>query len=266
MHRLNQRYAEYFNSRHHRVGHLFQGRFKSFLVDSERYFLEVARYVVLNPVRAGMRKTAAGYKWSSYRATAGLAPAPAWLAADALLDTFDSWDRNAARDEYRAFVAVGKPDDDPWPDLVGGWILGGERYVARVATLMDQKKKDDPEHPRVQRFVGRPTIAKVVAVVAKHCETPMDAILTGHGGLARMFTAGLAIDEAMSTLRPVAHFLGLRSASHVSKLARRCREQTASSPDLRELQMKIVKDLYPSPRLTFPGPGPPHASPGASPF
>ena len=77
---LNQLYAEYFNRRHHRVGHLFQGRFKAFLVDSESYFLEVARYVVLNPVRAGMRKTAGGYRWSSYRATAGLEPAPDWLA------------------------------------------------------------------------------------------------------------------------------------------------------------------------------------------
>jgi putative transposase len=91
MHMLNQLYAEYFNWRHRRVGHLFQGRFKAFLVDSEEYFREVARYVVLNPVRAGMRKTPGGYKWSSYRATAGLEEAPEWLAVDELLDARSAW-------------------------------------------------------------------------------------------------------------------------------------------------------------------------------
>ena len=72
MHRLNQRYAQYFNRRYQRAGHLFQGSYKSPVIDQASYFLEVARYVVLNPVKAGMRKTAAGYQWSSYRATAGI--------------------------------------------------------------------------------------------------------------------------------------------------------------------------------------------------
>jgi len=266
MHRLNQRYAEYFNWRHRRVGHLFQGRFKAFLVDSESYFLEVARYVVLNPVRAGMRKTAAGYKWSSYRATAGLASTPDWLAADELLETFDCWDRQAARNAYREFVAAAGPEEDPWRELVGGWILGSESFVARVRGLIDETKKDDPEYPKVQRYVGRPSIEKVAAAVAKHCETPIDRIRNSHGGLARMLTAGLAVDEALSTLRPVARILGLRSPSHVSSLARTCRAQTASSPDLRELQARIVKDLYPPPRLTFPGPAPPHPPASDAPF
>ncbi|MHB0972006.1 MAG: transposase [Thermoanaerobaculia bacterium] len=77
--RLNERYAETFNLHHHRVGHLVQGRFKGILVERESHLLELIRYVVLNPVRAGMVQHAGDYAWSSYRATAGLAPAPACL-------------------------------------------------------------------------------------------------------------------------------------------------------------------------------------------
>jgi putative transposase len=68
---LNGVYAGWFNARHHRSGHLFQGRFKAVLVDSQRYFAEVLRYVVLNPVRAKMVERPEDYRWSSYHVTAG---------------------------------------------------------------------------------------------------------------------------------------------------------------------------------------------------
>lgn len=71
---LNGTYAQAFNRRHDRVGHLFQGRFKAFLVDKENYMLEVLRYVVLNPVRAKMVSRPEDYAWSSHRATVGEAP------------------------------------------------------------------------------------------------------------------------------------------------------------------------------------------------
>src|SRR5438093_96617 len=65
---LNGNYAREFNRRHRRVGHLFQGRFKPFLIDKDAYFLEVLRYVVLNPVRAFMVAKPEDYDWTSYRA------------------------------------------------------------------------------------------------------------------------------------------------------------------------------------------------------
>ncbi len=71
MRRLNGVYTQGFNRRHERVGHLFQGRYRSIVVDQESYLLELSRYVVLNPVRAGMVKRVEEWAWSSYRATAG---------------------------------------------------------------------------------------------------------------------------------------------------------------------------------------------------
>jgi len=66
MHWLNTNYTKYFNWAHEKIGHLFQGRFHSALIDKDAYLLEVSRYVHLNPVRAGLLKHPKNYKWSSY--------------------------------------------------------------------------------------------------------------------------------------------------------------------------------------------------------
>jgi len=72
MRQLNGIYAQASNRRHSRVGHLFQGGFKGILVDKDAYLLELSRYVVLNPVRAGIVSGPEDWRWSSYRATMGL--------------------------------------------------------------------------------------------------------------------------------------------------------------------------------------------------
>ena len=73
MRQLNGVYTQRFNRRHSRVGHVFQGRYKAILVQKDAYLLEFSRYVVLNPVRARMVRTARDWAWSNYRATAGMA-------------------------------------------------------------------------------------------------------------------------------------------------------------------------------------------------
>ena len=80
MRRLNGVYTQAFNRRHQRVGHVLQGRYKSILVDKDSYFLELCRYIVLNPVRAGMVKSPRDFRWSSYRDTVGLRRPPDWLS------------------------------------------------------------------------------------------------------------------------------------------------------------------------------------------
>ena len=82
MRQLNGVYTQRFNRQHGRVGHVFQGRYKAIIVQKESHLLELARYVVLNPVRARMVRRPAEWPWSSYRATAGLSDAPLWLTTD----------------------------------------------------------------------------------------------------------------------------------------------------------------------------------------
>jgi len=88
MRQLNGVFTQWSNRRHKRSGHVFQGRYKAILVDRDSYFLELARYIVLNPVRAAMVKHPKQWKWSSYGATSGAAEAPAWLTTEDLLAEF----------------------------------------------------------------------------------------------------------------------------------------------------------------------------------
>jgi hypothetical protein len=107
MRQLNGVYTQKFNRAHNRVGHVFQGRYKAILVDKNNYLLEVARYIVLNPVRAHMVRAIRDWRWSSYRATTGLVAAQEWLDIHWLLAAFDG-KKSKAIDSYRLFVAEGK--------------------------------------------------------------------------------------------------------------------------------------------------------------
>ncbi|GBE10856.1 hypothetical protein BMS3Bbin12_00578 [bacterium BMS3Bbin12] len=102
MRHLNGVYTQATNRRHTRSGHLFQGRFKGVIVDKNRYLLELARYVVLNPVRAGRVRQPGNWPWSSYRAMIGKAPAPAWLEINGILALFAKR-RSTAQQRYREF-------------------------------------------------------------------------------------------------------------------------------------------------------------------
>src|SRR5918992_1498030 len=108
MQSLNSRYAEWFNRRHRLKGHLFQGRFHSVLVESTWHLLELSRYISLNPVRAGLCVNPAHWRWSSYRAVAGLGPAPPFLAAGIVLEHFGC-PPSKARLAFRRFVCDGLP-------------------------------------------------------------------------------------------------------------------------------------------------------------
>jgi len=130
MRQLNGVYTQTTNRRHSLVGHLFQGRFKAILVEREAYLLELARYVVLNPVRAGIVREAGEWLWSSYRAMLGQASAPAWLETDWLLGQFGQ-ERSRAQAGYAAFVRQGVGRPSVWEGLRDQVFLGSEAFVER---------------------------------------------------------------------------------------------------------------------------------------
>jgi REP element-mobilizing transposase RayT len=103
MHRLNGMYAQAFNRRHGRSGHLFGDRYFSLIVDTQPHAMELLRYIALNPVRAGLTHSPERWAWSSYRATIGDASAPPFLQAEEILRWF-SLRRGLAIRRLRAFV------------------------------------------------------------------------------------------------------------------------------------------------------------------
>ena len=162
MRQLNGIYTQASNRRHNRVGHLFQGRFKGILVDKDAYLLELGRYVVLNPVRAGMVDTPAQWRWSSYRAMMGQAPAPKWLAVDGLLSQFGAV-REEARQHYRHFVSDGV-GQGIWEGLRQQIYLGGEAFVER----MQAKAKIDGDELTVPQAQRRPPAPSLADIAARH--------------------------------------------------------------------------------------------------
>jgi REP element-mobilizing transposase RayT len=159
MRQLNGVFTQWSNRRHRRTGHLFQGRFKAILVDADGYLLELARYVVLNPVRAGMVRRARDWKWSSYRATTGEVASPEWLAADGLLARFGSR-RSRAVDAYERFVSDGVGADSIWQQVNRQVFLGDDAFVGR-ALKRAVRWSDDINIPRAQRRPPAPSLASI---------------------------------------------------------------------------------------------------------
>jgi hypothetical protein len=127
MRQLNGRYAQWFNRRHRRSGHVFGGRFGSIVVADDAHFLKAARYVVLNPIRTRRPQNFANWRWSSYQATAGLARVPRFLTVDGVLGRFDG-NRTRARERYVEFVDEGV-EEALRELLVGEIYLGDEDFI-----------------------------------------------------------------------------------------------------------------------------------------
>ena len=156
MRQLNGIHTQRVNRRRGRVGHVFQGRYKAILVEREAHLLELCRYVVLNPVRAGLRQRVADCRWISYRATAGLAPKRTFEQIAWPLGQFDAEaDAERARAAYRRFVARGRRAGSPWEGLAGDHVLGGEAFRARLAAVA---RRSDPEVPRRARPPARESL------------------------------------------------------------------------------------------------------------
>ncbi len=150
MRHINGVYTQRFNRANHRVGHVLQGRFGAVLVERDTHLLELARYVVLNPVRAGLAARAEDYRWSSLPAVLGLAPVPEWLETRALLARF------GPRERYLEFVREGLGRPSPW-DALQGSVLGSDDFRQRLLRPIGPRIRG-PEFAREERFVYRESL------------------------------------------------------------------------------------------------------------
>lgn len=194
MRQLNGLYAQHFNRRHKRCGHLFQARYRSLLIERDSYLLAVCRYVVLNPVRAGICERPEQWPWSSYRATAGLAPAAPFLTTDWLLAQFAPTRRLAQR-RYRAYVAEGIAD--ALEQRVRGERLGENDFLRDTHGF-------DPPLAEIPREQVEPLPPPLEEIFAARWPAPIARAYRRHG----------------YTLRQIADHLGC-SYSTISRRLRR---------------------------------------------
>lgn len=213
---LNGSYTSYFNRRHRRAGHLFQGRFRGHLIEEEGYFLEVSRYIHLNPVRARLVERPEQWPWSSFPGYCRQRRAFEWVSYGAVLGEFGRGE--AARREYARFVRAGMRERtrSPFADARGGLLVGSEGFLNRVRKLIDGRPTDEAM-PQLKNLRRRPPLTEIASVVARHfgydpaCWTP------GH----RSDDAGRAVAAYLARRRfgyaaaEVAQALGYRSHGSV---------------------------------------------------
>jgi len=159
---LNGVYSQWWNRRHSRCGHVFQGRFKAQVVQQDRYLAAVCRYVVLNPVRAGLVSHPGAWKWSSYRASAGLEPSPDFLSVSKLLDLVRSDPRIGPALAYRRFVTR---TDDQQDAEVGAVIRSDSRFLGDESFLMSERaaaRTTERGLPRRETLRPAPTLSELL--------------------------------------------------------------------------------------------------------
>lgn len=157
---INGNYTQRFNFRHKRVGHLLQGRYKAYVIEKELYLLEVARYIVNNPVKASLARSARNWKWSSYNATAGFRKFPEWLEVNFILRKFGKV-RKESQKRYRDFVQENSEGKSPYVEIKEGIILGSPQFIDWIWRTQTTGSEELLEIPRSQRIVGRPTIEEL---------------------------------------------------------------------------------------------------------
>jgi hypothetical protein len=156
--------------------------------------LELCRYIVLNPARVKDSGRPQTWKWSSYRATAGLASVPALLSTDWILEQFGK-KRSQAQQRYREFVGEGLASR-PWEELKGQIYLGSEAFIEKHRAGKNRHK----EIPRAQLTAAKPSLRRIFAN-------------SGEKGVAEAYEQGYRLNE-------IAAYLGVHYATVSRRLKR----------------------------------------------
>jgi hypothetical protein len=204
------------------------------MVEDETYYWTSSRYIHRNPVRARMVRRPEQREWSSYPGYRDPRRAQPWVAHDALLEAWqgERGVRDPRRDSVR-FVESGlaDPPASPFREAFGGWIVGSERFVARLPNLADAVRSNPPV-PEARRLAGLDP-KQIIAAVAEFYGLER-AWLSRRGDphLARPVAAWLCRRETEASLRQLADWLGLSRADSVPNLTRRLERRRKATPEL----------------------------------
>jgi hypothetical protein len=199
------------------------------------------RYVVLNPVRAGMVSRVDQWPWSNFLATAGIVPAPPWLEVRWTLAQFPP--PSLSRQRYREFVSAGIGQQSPMVNVTGQIYLGGDAFRKRVQARIDSMAPS-LEHPEVQRRPVRPTIDAVLAVSSRHFKVDVAALTKHSHSRVRLAAALLARTDVGLKLKDFCDPLGVKpwAACNLAKRAQRLFEiDPGFRRDIRTIRRILAK-------------------------
>lgn len=233
MHHINASYAIYFNTKTKRVGPLYQGRYKSILVQKDEYIHQLSSYIHLNPVRAEIVKDPVDYRWSSYRYFVSQIIPPKWLRVDLILTMFDTNPRKA-KVLYRDFVLSGIDKDKNiiLNNTKEGCILGSDTFLESIKRKF-VNQREDPEIPVIRKFKMGDIIT------SDHIIDMVKEKVRSNVRLQKKICIYFLRKYTDITLRGIADFYGGMNYKTISTIYRRLSKQRMESRTLDELLKQI---------------------------
>ncbi len=268
MHFLGVSYSVWFNRRHGRSGHLFQGRFKAVAVDFDEWGAALSRYIHLNPVRtarhgldkrarAADRKGLGGtggkeevlrrlatmrdHRWSSYAAYVGGSRGADWLHTEEVLAKFGKGARG--RREYRKYAEEAirsRWQESPWENLVGGLVLGGKELLEKVRQTT---KADAAQQPGWKQIARRVDLADVVAAVSRLRGGAWEDDGHRRGDWARPMVLMAARRLAGIKNRTLAGWMGSKDDSAVTQAVKRLEARMRGDRKLEKIYEALHREL-----------------------
>ena len=239
---LNGAYTQYFNKRHRRSGHLFQGRYKVHVVEEQGYWSVLSRYIHLNPVRAKLVEDPADYRWSSFPGYARRSRALEWVEYRRVLADHGPGDRATRRRRYARYVgvAVGERLEPPWAEALEGLVIGSSDFLERLRSSSGVERPD-PERKGSRAMAARPSAEAMAEEAAEALGVDSSAWAEGtrHDDASRALAAYVLRRELGYPRGEVADALGYGSGSAVTMGERRVRGTKRLLKEARALSRAI---------------------------
>jgi REP element-mobilizing transposase RayT len=239
-------YANWYSKRNRRVGHLFQGRYKAFLVEDAGYFWSLSRYIHLNPCRCSKPLSLApdGWTHSSYQGYARKSSRVDWIAYDALHTYWCA--QNGGQDPasaYRRYVKSGLgATENPLAEALSGWVLGSESFLKKAIALA--QSDDDQKRQRTTRRLKAMTADEVIAeTAAYHDVSPSEYVGFRSGAAGRDIAAFLCRRWTGESLAQLSERFGLSHPDSSSNLVRRAKSRSEQSRQYRQAIQDIEDNL-----------------------
>lgn len=243
MHYLNTKYAEHFNFKYKRSGHLFQGRYKAILCQREKYLLELTRYVHLNPIRAGLARKLKDYRWSSYREMTG---GDEWRRIASFDWTLSQFDQNKyiALKKYKKHLAAGRGVSERIieENTIEGMILGSREFALSIF--------DKYEMTAEKLKLASPKPTEIMSKISAEFRIPEDRIYKGRGrdNIARKTAIVLIRKTTNLKLKEVAGLFNIHHTA-VNKAINRLDLDMSLDPGLKDLVTRLSHKLGSDPNL-----------------
>ena len=208
---LNISYAVFYNKKHQRSGHIFQGRFKSILVDKDEYIKQLSRYIHLNPVRAKIVSEPLEYPWSSYSSFVGETKESEWLETGGLLGHFGRKLKESITN-YKSYVEKVNVEaiKNPNKEVSCGFVLGDDDFVKWVYKKFISSRGENKEIPELKKIRPQVSVDKVVKIVCDEFECKKEYILQKgrKRNIAREITIYIARDICGETGKKLGEYFG----------------------------------------------------------